>query len=86
MPNISQFYGIKIYIFYEDHNEPHFHAYYVEDEAEISIKSGDIIAGTLSPHARKLVKKWMKEHKQELEADWNLAREHKKRKKIEPLQ
>lgn len=38
MATISQFYGIKIYIFYDDHNEPHIHAYYGENKAGISIK------------------------------------------------
>lgn len=85
MPNISQFYGIKIYIFYDDHNEPHFHAYYAEDRAEISIRSGEILDGSLPPYAMKLVKEWVKEHRNELEVDWNLARDHKRLKKIEPL-
>ncbi len=85
MPTISQFYGIKIYIFYDDHNEPHFHAYYAEYEAEISIKSGNFIGGNLPPNAKKLIKKWMYEHRRELLEDWKLAREHKKLKNIEPL-
>lgn len=86
MPTISQFYGIKIYIFYDDHNEPHFHAYYGEYEAEISVKSGDIIAGVLPPNAIRLVAKWRENHKEEILEDWNLARQHMKLKKIKPLE
>lgn len=86
MPTISQFYGIKIYIFYDNHNEPHFHAYYAEYEAEISVKTGSLIVGSLPQHARKLVKEWMEKHKEELLEDWNLAREHKKLKSIAPLE
>lgn len=43
------------------------------------------MAGKLPPHAMKLVKEWMKDHKVELEENWNLAEEHKKLKKIDPL-
>jgi hypothetical protein len=85
MPTISQFYGIKIYIFYDDHNEPHFHAYYGKDEAEISVKFGNIIAGRLPKNAIRLVSKWMEMHKEELLEDWNLAKQHKKLKSIDPL-
>ena len=86
MPTISQFYGIKIYIFFDDHNEPHFHAYYGEHEVEISIKTGKIIVGKLPPNAIKLVKIWMREHKSELLENWKLAEEHKKLKSIVPLE
>lgn len=33
MPEISRFYGIIIRMYYEDHNPPHFHAVYGDDEA-----------------------------------------------------
>jgi len=85
MPIISQFYGIKISIFYDDHNEPHFHAYYGDNEAEISIKTGNLIIGSLPRRARNLVIAWMEDHKKELLEDWVLATEHKLLKKIEPL-
>ena len=66
MLTISEFYGIKIYIFYDDHKEPHLHAYYGEFEGEISINTGKLIKGKLTPRAMKLVKEWMEEHKEEL--------------------
>lgn len=86
MPAISYFYGIKIYIFYDDHNEPHFHAYYGEYEAGISIISGKIVAGKLPHSAKKLIKKWINEHQKELIEDWKLAKQHKKLNKIDPLE
>ncbi|MBR1656884.1 MAG: DUF4160 domain-containing protein [Synergistaceae bacterium] len=33
MPEISRFYGIRIYMYYDEHNPPHFHAKYDGDEA-----------------------------------------------------
>lgn len=86
MPTISEFYGIKVYIFFDDHNEPHFHAYYAEHEAEISIKTGEMIEGKLPPRAAKLVKDWMRKHKKELLENWKLAQEHKKLRTIKPLE
>lgn len=37
MPRISAFYGILIYMYYKEHNPPHFHAHYGEHKAEIGI-------------------------------------------------
>lgn len=39
MPLISQFFGIAIYMYYEDHNPPHFHAVYGDSKALIDIKT-----------------------------------------------
>ena len=86
MPIISQFYGIKITIFYDDHGEPHFHAYYGEHSAKFSIASGEIIVGSLPKRASHLVSAWMKLHTKELEADWELAKQHKVLQFIEPLE
>ncbi len=48
MPEICRFYGIVIYMYYDEHNPPHFHAEYGEDEAQININSLAIIHGSLS--------------------------------------
>jgi len=85
VPIVAEFYGIKIYIYYDDHAEPHFHAFYSEYEAKISIKAGELIAGKLPNRARKLIREWMKEHEKELLANWRRAEEHKALKNIEPL-
>jgi hypothetical protein len=37
MPTISQFYGITIRMYFDDHPPPHFHAYYGSDAAKIEI-------------------------------------------------
>ena len=33
MPEISRFYGIRIFMFFREHNPPHFHAKYQGYEA-----------------------------------------------------
>ena len=40
MPTIAEFYGIIIMMFYRgEHNPPHFHAYYAEEEVAVEIES-----------------------------------------------
>lgn len=85
MPSISSFYGITIYIYYNDHNEPHIHAVYGEYKGTISIKSNSVLEGSLPPNAKKLIIQWVEEHKKELLENWNLAIKHKKLNKIDPL-
>ncbi len=49
MPEISRFFGIVIKMFIDDHNPPHFHAFYAEYEALVDIKSLSVFAGKLPP-------------------------------------
>lgn len=66
MPRISEFYGIIIFMFYDDHNPPHFHARYSGYEAQISITKPKIIRGYLPPKALGMVVEWAAEHEKEL--------------------
>ncbi len=86
MPLICKFYGILIYIYWNDHAPPHFHAEYGEFEALINIETLEIIKGELPKTALELVRRWAKNHKKELEEDWILAQQKQSLKKIEPLQ
>lgn len=85
MPEVSRFFGIKISIYYTDHNPPHFHAIYNESVAEIDIRTLEIIAGSLPKRVYALVLEWASEHREELLSNWNLAKEIKEPLKIEPL-
>lgn len=85
MPLISLFFGIKIYIYYDDHDPPHFHADYQGKKAVFDFR-GNIINGNLgSRTATKLVREWVDLHAEELKEDWDLARSGKELKKIQPL-
>lgn len=55
MPEISRFYGIIIYMFFNDHNPPHFKAVYGEHEANIKIEDGALLEGSLPNNKLKLV-------------------------------
>jgi hypothetical protein len=58
MPEISRFYGIIIYIFYREHQPPHFHAVYGDEDVLIMIDSLAVLAGHLSPRVMGLVIEW----------------------------
>lgn len=48
MPQISQFFGISIYMYYDEHNPPHFHVIYGKNEGQIGISPLALIEGKLS--------------------------------------
>jgi Domain of unknown function (DUF4160) len=55
MPELSRFFGVVIYMYFKDHFPPHFHAVYQNQEAQISIETGNIIAGDLPNRQTRLV-------------------------------
>ena len=85
MSEISRFFGITIYLYYNDHNPPHFHAVYGEYEAQIKIAGLTVFAGYLPPRALGLVMEWASMHGKELKKAWEQARSSQKLDKIEPL-
>lgn len=86
MPTISAFFGILIRMYYDDHNPPHFHAYYGEHEAIIAIQTLEVMEGNLPKRALAMVLEWAVAHRQELMDDWLLAEQHQPLSKIEPLE
>lgn len=85
MPELCRFYGIIIRMFWADHPPPHFHAIFGEHEALIAIRTSEIIEGSLPLGANSLVSQWIALHREELLEIWELARESKPLRKIEPL-
>ena len=84
MPEISRFYGIVIYIFYDEHNPPHFHAEYAGFKALITMDDG-IVKGQMPKRALKLIFEWMEMHRDQLMENWELAIKGEPLKSIEPL-
>ena len=85
MPRISEFFGITIWMYYNDHQPPHFHAEYGGEEVLIIIGSGDVYQGGLSRRALRLVQEWEELHRAELFANWELARQQQPLTHIAPL-
>lgn len=86
MPTISEFFGILIVMYFDDHNPSHFHAKYNEYEAQLDIASGKVIKGNLPKTAAKLVEEWRSLHAEELQRNWELAKALQLPKPIEPLE
>ena len=86
MPRICEFYGIAIYMYYQDHEPAHFHAIYGGDEAVVRVHPFRILRGRLSRRARALVREWTAHHRAELERDWELARAQRPLRQIAPLE
>lgn len=87
MPTISMFYGIviRMYCAPNEHNPPHFHAYYQNHKGVVDITSCEFTEGSFPPKQKKLVLAWAEIHKDELLADWDLASQGELPFKIEPL-
>ena len=88
MPRISAFYGIVIWMYYDEvhhRGRPHFHATYADDEATIDIEGLTIIAGALPPRGQRLVIEWARAHQAELRDDWAHARRNEPLLPIDPL-
>ena len=86
MPRISYFLGISIYMYFKDHNPPHFHAMYGDYGAMVAIDSGEVIAGKLPPRVASLVKEWTELHRGELEKNWQMAITEEVLQPIAPLE
>ena len=82
MPTISMFFGILIKMYNQEHNPPHFHAYYQGFEAIFNIESGKRTHGKFPPRAEKIVSEWAQEYQKELLEDWDLASNNKPLRKI----
>jgi len=85
MATISQFFGIVIQMFWREHAPPHLHAMYGEHEAQIDIRTLEVIVGQLPKRALNLTIEWAIEHRVELVEDWNLCQNKQQPRKIQPL-
>ena len=86
MPRISSFYGIVVFMYWNDHNPPHFHAIYGDYEVLINISELSIYAGYLPARAYGLLMEWALLNKELLLENWELIKQLLPLKKIEGLQ
>ena len=85
MPIVSEFFGIKIYMYWNEHFPEHFHAEYGKFKVLVSIQEAAVLKGAFPAKQLKLVLAWCEIHKDELMTNWLAAREHGKITGIEPL-
>lgn len=89
MPTISFFFNIKILMFWNDHAPPHFHAGLVGQDADtvVNIRTLEVMEeGSLRRRALGLVFDWAELHREELLANWELARLEQPLNQIAPLE
>lgn len=87
MPELCRFYNIVIKMLFADigqHNRPHFHVYYNEYEASVSV-DGELLAGSLPVKQLRMVQAWAAIHEEELYVVWNKAVRKEPFEKIAPL-
>ena len=86
MPRIAEFYGITVYIYYNDHEPAHFHAVYGSHRALVAIRPVRLLRGMLPGRAWALVREGAALHEQELEANWARARAYEPLEAVAPLE
>ena len=85
MPTISQFFGIVIRMYFDDHGPPHFHAIYASEEAILAIDTLSVVEGRLPRRALSLVLEWASLHRAELSDNWQRAMRHEPLRQVAPL-
>jgi hypothetical protein len=86
VPVIALFFGIRISMYWNDHDPPHFHAQYGDNKATVDIQRGQIMAGYLAGRQLKVVLAWTELRRDQLMQDWELARDGRPLLSIEGLQ
>jgi hypothetical protein len=84
MPEISRFYGLIILMNFKDHLPPHFHVWYSDYKAVVTIDDG-IVKGEMPQRALKMIFEWLEIHREELMNNWISAQKGDILNKIEPL-
>jgi Domain of unknown function (DUF4160) len=86
MPRISAFYGVVIYMFWNERDHPvaHFHAYHAGRRASVAL-DGTVLAGSLEPRALQFVREWARLRSWEIQANWDRARKNEVLLSIAPL-
>jgi len=64
---------------------PHIHARYQGSHASIAIEDGTLLAGELPSMQLRMVQVWVDLHREELLANWEIAKEGGEPFRIEPL-
>ena len=71
-------------MYMNEHNPPHFHVWYEDYKAIITIKDG-IITGSLPRRALSLVYEWLDLHQDELLENWRRLSNYESPVRIDPL-
>lgn len=71
MPTLANIGGLKIQIFADDHNPPHFHVVTPDHEALIAIADFSMLRGSLVRRDLDAALSWAAENRKVLEHEWD---------------
>jgi len=70
MPQIGEAFGLVFCVYFFDHNPPHVHAIYGDDEALLVIESGELLAGSLPGAKLRQAREWLAANQAHAAAAW----------------
>ncbi len=87
MPTISEFHGVTIMMFYEDHDPPHFHARHARFKAKFAIADLSVLTskGDLRGQDIGRIRRWGRAKQTELLENWFRCMRGEPVRKIEGL-
>lgn len=59
VPSVGRQDGIVFYVYADDHNPPHLHAFYAEHEVLLVIETGAVYAGSLPRPQQAVAQAWL---------------------------
>lgn len=73
-------------MYYDDHQPPHFHAYYGESAATFVVSDRSFLSGRVPPRVASLVREWLALHREEILINWEHRPLHRELLPIDPLE
>ena len=80
---VLRYHHFDVFDIKEKHHLPHIHICYQGYRASVAIEDATLLAGELTPRQLRMV--WVDLHREELLADWELAKEGVEPFRIDPL-
>ena len=75
----------KVFINWREHQPPHFHATYGDEEVLVSINDIEVLEGNIPNKQLKMVLGWAAFHQDELKENWALAEKQQELFSIDPM-
>jgi hypothetical protein len=75
MPTLASVGSLKIKVFADDHNPPHFHAVTPDGDVLIGIADFAVMAGRIDRRSLEVALAWATKHQALLEAEWRRLNE-----------
>lgn len=69
-PLLTYLEGVRVFMNPDEHNPPHLHAQYGEEEALIALNTGEVLKGSLPSGKEKAVKQWLAHNREACLAVW----------------